>query len=229
MSSHSLEKQSGLAGERVLLEIKMRGPQTAAQLGQRLGTTGENARQLLLKLGDDGLVTAQSVSVGVGRPRQVWHLTPASRSHFPDAHADLTLGLIKGIRDLLGEDALDRVIGARETETRKLYEQAVSGAQSIEERLSSLRDIRSREGYMAEWTKAEDGDGWLFVENHCPICAAAELCQGFCRAELSIFRDILGQDVSVERDEHILAGARRCAYRVRPAHDSGSSQRSMSQ
>jgi hypothetical protein len=47
LSSNSLENYRGPAGDRVLIQIKMRGPQTAAQIGERLGTTGENARQLL--------------------------------------------------------------------------------------------------------------------------------------------------------------------------------------
>jgi predicted ArsR family transcriptional regulator len=54
----------------------------------------------------------------------------------------------------------------------------------------------------------------LFVENHCPICAAAAACQGLCRSELAVFRAVLGADVTVERIDHILAGARRCAYRI---------------
>jgi predicted ArsR family transcriptional regulator len=68
---------------------------------------------------------------------------------------------------------------------------------------------------MAEWRK--DDDGFLLVENHCPICTAAAACQGFCRSELDVFRDALGRDAVVERIEHILAGARRCAYRITPA------------
>jgi predicted ArsR family transcriptional regulator len=43
--------------------------------------------------------------------------------------------------------------------------------------------------------------------------AAAE-CQGFCRAELETFQEVLGPDASVERTEHIVQGDRRCAYRV---------------
>ncbi|PJI50782.1 MarR family transcriptional regulator, partial [Methylobacterium radiotolerans] len=37
---------------------------------------------------------------------------------------------------------------------------------------------------------------------------------GFCRSELELFRKVLGEGVQVDREEHILAGARRCAYRV---------------
>ena len=48
-----------------------------------------------------------------------------------------------------------------------------------------------------------------------PICAAASSCQGFCRAELQMFRTLLGEKAEVERVEHLLSGARRCAYRIR--------------
>jgi predicted ArsR family transcriptional regulator len=80
-------------------------------------------------------------------------------------------------------------------------------------RIEKLAQLRSREGYMAEWRQQDDGS-FLLIENHCPICAAAQLCQGFCRAELEIFRSVLGIDVDVDRIDHILAGARRCAYRI---------------
>ena len=68
---------------------------------------------------------------------------------------------------------------------------------------------------MAEW-QTDDDDGYLLIENHCPICAAAALCQGFCRSELAIFQTVLGAQASIERIDHLLAGARRCAYRITP-------------
>jgi predicted ArsR family transcriptional regulator len=68
---------------------------------------------------------------------------------------------------------------------------------------------------MAEWRAEPDGS-FLLAENHCPVCAAARICQGFCRSELSVFRSVLGPGVAVERAEHILAGARRCAYVIQP-------------
>ncbi len=79
--------------------------------------------------------------------------------------------------------------------------------------MARLAELRSVEGYMAAWSADADG-GFTLVENHCPICAAATACQGFCRAELEVFRAVLGDGVSVERTDYILAGARRCAYRI---------------
>jgi predicted ArsR family transcriptional regulator len=215
--------------DRVLYALKRRGPLTAAELGQQMGTTGEAARQQLVKLAADGLVEATTSPKGVGRPAQTWRLATAAIACFPDAHANLTADLIRTIRTTLGQPTLDLLIAAREAETRKSYEANLRGIPQVEDRIARLAEIRSEEGYMAEWRRADDGRGWFLIENHCPICVAAATCQEFCRAELDVFRDVLGSGVMVQREEHILMGARRCAYRIEMVRDNrpdnGSTQR----
>jgi predicted ArsR family transcriptional regulator len=199
--------------DRLLFLLKTRGSQTAADLSNRLQITPEAVRQQLLRLGEEGLVYAKSEVRGVGRPVQVYHLGPAAQRRFPDTHAELTAQLIGEIKEVLGEDALEKLIRVREIGTRKRYEALLSGEQSLARQIARLAEIRNKEGYMATWEK-EEGDSYLLVENHCPICAAASACTGFCRSEQAIFEHVLGRDVRVERVEHLLAGARRCAYRI---------------
>ncbi|MFN2375329.1 MAG: helix-turn-helix transcriptional regulator [Candidatus Binatia bacterium] len=205
------------ARDRVLFQLKTRGPQTAAALAGRLGVTPMAVRQHLQALEPDGLVTYTDERRKVGRPARLWNLTPAAASRFPDAHADLTVDLLKAVRSTFGEEGLDRLVTERSRQQRTAYlaRMPADGA-PLEERLAALAAIRSDEGYMSEWSRQDDGS-WLLVENHCPICAAATVCQGLCRDELSLFRELLGDRVSVNRGEHILAGARRCAYRIEPA------------
>jgi predicted ArsR family transcriptional regulator len=212
MSSVRLENTGRPAADRFLVLLKTRGPQTTADLGEAAGVTAEAARQQLARLADDGLVVATSEPRGVGRPAQVWGLTEAGNARFPDAHAELTAQLIGTIRTQFGEEVLDRLIDARAAESRTAYAAALEGAADLGERVARLAEARTREGYMAE-SRAE-GEGYLLVENHCPICVAATVCQGFCRAELDTFRQVLGPDASVERTEHIVNGDRRCAYRI---------------
>src|SRR6267142_643796 len=80
--------------------------------------------------------------------------------------------------------------------------------------IQALRDTFGEEG-LAQVRREKDGS-YLLLENHCPICAAANACQGFCSTELDLFRSVLGRGVAVERVEHIVAGDRRCAYRITP-------------
>ncbi|WP_413529341.1 helix-turn-helix transcriptional regulator [Rahnella inusitata] len=216
MSSSDLENKNDIrqsVAEHILTLLKTRGELQASDAGHLLGTTGEAARQQFVKLAKDGLVEAKSVSQGVGRPTQFWQLTAQGHAHFPDAHADLTVQLLQLIRTSLGDSALEQLITSRENLTLENYRQAMAGADCLEDRLQRLTEIRTREGYMADWTPQEDGS-YLLVENHCPICAAAATCQGFCRAERDVFSSVL--EAHVERTEHILQGARRCAYVVSP-------------
>jgi len=59
-------------------------------------------------------------------------------------------------------------------------------------------------------------EGYWFIENHCPICAAARRCQNFCRSELQLFQSLFAEQASVTREDYILDGARRCSYRITP-------------
>ncbi|WP_086997818.1 helix-turn-helix transcriptional regulator [Rhizobium sullae] len=198
---------------RILLLLKTDGPQRAASVGDALGISSEAARQQLTKLAGDGLVAPLAEpGAGRGRPGQLWHLTPAGNQTFPDGHAELTATLLSTVVKTLGSNALDTIIAAREAETMKRYREEVS-ASDLALRVSQLAAVRTREGYMADSWMEEDGS-FMLVENHCPICAAASACAGFCRSEIETFRNVLG--ANVERSEHILLGARRCAYRISP-------------
>jgi predicted ArsR family transcriptional regulator len=214
MSSRDLENLVRPSADRFLIALKMRGPQTAAELGCATGICGEAARQQLVRLASEGLVDATARPGGVGRPAQVWALTPAGDARFPDAHSELAATLIRLIRREFGDAALERLVQARADEVRQAYAQALEGATDLQERVARLAALRTREGYMAEWRP--DGDGFLLLENHCPIPAAATACGAFCKAELETFRTVLGPGVTIEPTEHIVQGDRRCAYRILP-------------
>lgn len=217
MSSQNLENATWSPrspAERVLMALKMHGALSASALGRMMGTTGEAARQQLARLAEEGLVSASSQASGVGRPTQSWVLTPAAQARFPDTHAALTVQLLDIVRASLGDDALDTIIAVREQDTRAAYGAAVAAKDTLRDRVAALVELRSGEGYMAAWAEQPDGS-LLLVENHCPICAAATACQGFCRSELDVFRAVLGPNATVERSEHIVSGARRCSYAIR--------------
>src|SRR5215469_2749199 len=132
---------------------------------------------------------------------------------FPDTHGDLTVKLIGGIRSVFGEAGLDRLIEARQQAAVAAYRSAIDYCSSLEDRVRTVARLRTEEGYMAEYEAEPDGS-FLLIENHCPICAAAKTCQGFCRSELDLFQAAFGARTSVTRQEHLLSDGRRCVYRV---------------
>ena len=201
-------------GARQVLEI-MKGcePKTAEQLAALAGISAVGMRLHLNTLARKGLIRFEERKGKVGRPLRVWSLTDAAGVSFPDAHAALAVDLIGAVKELYGKRALRRLVATREKDMRARYGKGLAEAPTLARKVAALVKLRSEEGYMAEARKT--AKGILLVENHCPICAAATACQQFCRSELRIFREALGDDVTVERVDHILAGARRCAYLVR--------------
>ncbi|MFD1166337.1 helix-turn-helix transcriptional regulator [Sphingobacterium daejeonense] len=198
--------------QKILMLIKMRGEIDAATISEELGITKEGARQQLIKLSEEGLVNYECKSSGVGRPFTYYSLSQAGMAKFPDSHADITVQLLKSVKSLLGENALDLLITDREKTTYARYEAKLKGSKNLEDKLNKLSKVRSDEGYMAEWKKVDDI--YYFIENHCPICAAATECQQFCKAELKNFRSLLGPELKIDRIKHILADENRCVYKI---------------
>jgi predicted ArsR family transcriptional regulator len=198
----------------VLDLVKREGPIAAESLAKKLGITGMAVRQHLTGLEAEGLAHHEAGPAARGRPAKYWQATEKAATHFPDSHAQLTVDLITQMKKAFGEDVLDKLLKLRTADQARHYREATTRAHSLKARLEALAAIRSKEGYMAEVRREAETGAWLFVENHCPICAAARFCTGLCREELSLFHKVLGRDVKIERISHILAGAGRCAYRV---------------
>lgn len=200
----------------VLDYLKRNGPSEASAIARELGVTPMAVRQHLYALEDDELVSfAAAQNDGArGRPSKLWQVERRADPLFPDAHAELSAELIANIKDVFGESGLDKLIAKRTKQQIADYRAALKTASTLKEKLKHLARLRTAAGYMADIKS--DGDGFLLVENHCPICRAASACSGLCRQELEVFRAALGPEAAIERTDHILSGARRCAYRVRP-------------
>lgn len=203
------EKRSRRA---IIDSLKQDGPQDAASLARRLGVSAMAVRQHLYDLSGEGLVTHETEARPLGRPAKLWALTPAADRFFPDGHAEFSVGLINSMKQTFGAEGLDKLLRLRAREQIATYKARIDRQPSLPKKLKALAEIRTEEGYMAEVEKANGG--YLLVENHCPVCSAAAACTSLCNMELEVFQKSLGHEHEVQRIDHILAGARRCAYLV---------------
>lgn len=206
---------------RVLEAVKRHEPCAAGHLAKALKMTDVAVRQHLAALEDNGLVEqredAPSPEAGRGRPALQWRTTDLARSILPDRHNDLAVELIKATRRSLGEEGVKRIVEVRARDQVNLYTTLLPGkSASLKSRVEALTKQRTAEGYMAEFVQEKPGS-YLLIEHHCPICDAAESCQGLCASELEVFRRTLGPDATIERTEHLLSGGRRCVYRITSA------------
>lgn len=227
--------------KKILQLLKTKGPQSSQQLADDLALTMMGARKHLLNLAEQGLVVAStsdeapSMANSRGRPQQYWRLTKAGHQYFPDRHADVSVQFIEGVQQLFGTAGLEQLIVQREQQQRLQYLEQLRHFSDLAAKVKQLAEMRQQEGYLAEaylWSgdatsspQLQNDDArhdaalqqsWVLVEHHCPICAAATVCQNFCRSELALFRACVEGLATVERTEHLLSEGRRCAYLFSP-------------
>lgn len=201
------------SAENLLFLLKNKGAQTAQALATMLDMTSMGARQHLQGLEEQALVISYDSSSGVGRPKRYWKLTDKAQQRFPDTHSYLTVEIISSIQNLFGKEGIERVIKDREKHMLEKYQNALQNCHRLGDKVRKLTQVRTQEGYMAECIRNKDGS-YVLIENHCPICAAATQCQQFCSSELQLFQHILGKNVQVKRESHLLSGGRRCTYLI---------------
>jgi len=198
--------------DKIIQLLKQHGELTAKDLATKLDLTTMGVRQHMLSLEEAGKIRFEDKKAVRGRPTRFWSLTAMSNAHFSDKHEELTVQLIESVKNVFGDSGLDKLINDRENKALLQYQQILIGKDTLFDKLTTIVEIRSEEGYMAT-IEETDGYYWL-MENHCPICAAATKCLNFCRSELNLFQTLLSGVATITREEHIIEGARRCAYKV---------------
>ena len=207
-------RREGTTRRAIVQLLKTDGALDSGRLAKRLRLTPMAVRQHLYALQREKLVVAEEHRVPRGRPAKHWHLTPEADHLFPDAHDELSLSLMRAVGKAFGSSGLKRVLEARSALQRAYYHERIPASASLEGKLRALARIRTDDGCMAE-VRRQDA-GFLFVERHCPIRAAASAWEDFRSMELELFRAVLGPRVDVERMEHIIDGDLRTVYRVAP-------------
>jgi len=206
------DNMNNSSSEKILYILKTKGPETAAALAKTLKITSMGARQHLQNMTEEGLIEFEDIKQGRGRPARYWKLTEAANSRFPNMHSELTVQLINAAEEVFGEDGINKMLDARQSNALSRYSEHIKDCSSLEEIINSLAEIRSDEGYMANVDKIDGA--FILHENHCPIAIAANKCKDFCDSELLLFKQVLGEKYQVERAEHILSKGRRCSYHI---------------
>lgn len=214
MLSHLPTTQSQL-----VQRLKARGPQSIKILAAQLELTTMGVRQHLAQLLAQGYVKHAQLSHQTrGRPVTLWKLTQRGHELFADAHATLAVTFIEEATRRVGLGEIAQWIASTGDLALARYQsQLPDPAEDLNATLEALCVQRSAEGFMAELRLTPSG--WLLIENHCPLAAAAKACAAFCADELHLFKALLAPHAQVERGDHLLSGSRRCAYRIQATQD----------
>ena len=217
MAAEALAHVRSETRRRILELLKLRGPQTPQQLAEELGMTAMGVRGHLASLERDGLVAHRVEKRPRGRPAFVYELTEQGDELFPRTYPQLALGLLDALRELHGEDAVQKLFEKRNERLLQEYRARLAG-KPLKERVKELARIRTEEGYWCDWEELADGR-FLLIERNCAICQIAKRTPQACRAELELFRAAL-PDCVVTRERHMIQGDRTCTYMIVPKESS---------
>jgi predicted ArsR family transcriptional regulator len=198
----------------ILIRLRRHGADSPDAIATAIGASRSGVAQQLRALEGAGLVSRKAVRHGVGRPRHLYDVTEDAQGLFPSNYEGLASGLIAAIVELGGDQLLDDVMTARSRQAGAALREGLAAAlppdATLADRVSELARLQDRLGYLAE-ARVEDGTIRL-VQHNCAVHDIARANGSACRAELAMFRDLLGP--GVERECHILDGDRSCTYRV---------------
>jgi predicted ArsR family transcriptional regulator len=200
----------------ILVHLRRVGPSAPDAIAVAIGASRSGVAQQLRALDSAGLVSRTSVRHGVGRPRHLYDTTPDAQDLFPSNYDGLATGLLAAILEVGGESLVEDVFAARrrqaEARLRDHMAARLPDDAPLADRVRELARVQDEQGYIAE--ARVDGDTIRLLEHNCAVLDVAQGIPAACRAELDLFRDILGADVT--REQHIAGGDRCCTYRVSP-------------
>jgi DeoR family suf operon transcriptional repressor len=209
--------QSALASlpdtRRAILEyIKRHGEARAEAISAATAITVSGARQHLVALERDGLIAFREVREGPGRPKHLYHLTAAGDTLFPRTYAELTNELLEYVEH--EDPALVARIFERRGQRRLEGARARLAGLPFAERVRTLAGILDEDGYLAEFSRRDDGT-YVITEHNCAVLSVARRYNHACSSELAFLQAALS-DAEVTRVAHQLSGAHVCAYEIRP-------------
>lgn len=160
-----------------ILALLRDGRQQAQELAGALGVDTSAVRRHLEALRADGLVDAEEVRAGPGRPKKLYGVTPKGRETFPRDYG-LLLGLVLAKLEEGGRAGLERIMTAV---ARDLGSPIAAEADS-EARVEALVTYYNRLGFEAS-VEREPG-GYVLTQRNCIFLKTAAgdpslVCQCF--------------------------------------------------
>jgi DeoR family suf operon transcriptional repressor len=146
-----------------------------------------------------------------GRRALVYSVTSAADSLFPKAYGELTNELLGYVADTDGE-LLDELFAKRREHRIAAARERLGSKRTLGAKVTELTRILDEDGYLASSERFGPGV-YRIVEHNCAIWAVAERYGQACTSEIEFIRAVL-DGAHVERVQHMIAGARRCAYEV---------------
>jgi predicted ArsR family transcriptional regulator len=193
---------------RAILDYLKRKPgATLDELAAAGGIAPITARSHLAILTEAGLVRANVVRGGRGRPGRRYTLTEAADAYFPKQYDRLALSLLAGVSQLEGRAAVEALVDHVAEGMAAGYAPRVAG-KSLPERVAAVAEIIEEQGGAAEW--AQTPEGYVVREHNCPYLSVSRCSDHVCEIDRRVVEKLSG--ATVEVSQRLRDGADSCDF-----------------
>jgi predicted ArsR family transcriptional regulator len=196
-----------------ILQTLLRRPKiTINELAEAVEINPISVRHHLTNLQMEGLIEAQEVRHGVGRPRLVYSLTQDGMERFPTKYLRLTTRLLAQMKETMPAPVVAQLFNQIAEDLASEYSSQIQGL-SMEERLEFVKELLAQEGFTVEWEKK--GSEYQIHEISCPYYQIGVAHPEVCTVDQTLISRMLA--LPANKVQCILDGGSHCTYVVQPA------------
>jgi len=176
------------------------------------------ARQYLVNLEKEGLVTRSQRKSPTGRPAMVYSLHESALEKFPKSYVDFTVKMLTQLKKRFGieltQDVLEDV-GKQIAEEIRPYLKEVLGKNpeeaTLDERIKAVTEILKEYGKFP--SLIETADSYDIQNFNCLVYGVVKENPLVCKVDETIMRELIGK--KCEKKKCIRDGDECCLYRVK--------------
>jgi predicted ArsR family transcriptional regulator len=193
-----------------ILQTLLRHPRiTINELAEAVEINPISVRHHLTNLQMEGLIEAEEVRHGVGRPRLVYSLTQDGMERFPTKYLRLTTRLLAQMKETMPGPVVSKLFNQIAEDLASEYSSQIQGL-SMEERLEFVKELLAQEGFTVEWEK-KDG-AYQIHEISCPYYQIGIAHPEVCTVDQTLISKMLA--LPANKVQCILDGGSHCTYVV---------------
>jgi DeoR family transcriptional regulator, suf operon transcriptional repressor len=196
--------------EKIFQTLRSRGPTTIADLAIAIKITPIAIRHHLTSLQAEGMVEVREERHGVGRPHQIYRLTPQAMERNPSRYYQFTNLLLEQLKEHLSPEMVETLLRDVALSMAGAWKDELD-ALPLPQRVDRLAELLAQEGFVARVETSEPGKLQL-TEFSCPYARISLSHPEVCALDASMISRALG--ATVERTSCIRSGSDSCTYSI---------------
>lgn len=196
--------------DRILKTLLNHPNASITDLAEAVNINAISVRHHLTTLLADGLIIANEVRHGVGRPRLVYSLSETGQEKFPTRYMELTNKLLDQLKQSLSAEQVQEVfLKIAQSMAKEKADKTKSF--TLEQKLDFIQQVLANEGFIIEWEKKDDS--YVINEISCPYYHIGQSHPEVCILDQTLISSILSR--KTQKVTCVLNGDHYCSYVVK--------------